>query len=214
MYLNEAEASKIASKLKITIIEFVANYCEERESDDGILTSLRSKPERRECVFLENNKCSIYDTRPTQCATYPWWPQNLMGKSEWRGESFRCEGIKEIKIDMEDSLNVSKENIMKELIVHQVHAKGLGPNFTYKESVEYLDETVLVDGPSIVSDFQDEFFSTHHSTLIFENEEFKVIDSTFPEPAGVTHSIIVQILIVSLARLRHNYLERTIRSTI
>jgi len=32
---------------------------------------LKDKPKSKECIFLEDNKCSIYKDRPEQCKTYP-----------------------------------------------------------------------------------------------------------------------------------------------
>ena len=44
----------------------------------------------QDCSFLgEDKKCSIHTVRPSQCSTYPWWPE-LMHPKEWdweKGES-------------------------------------------------------------------------------------------------------------------------------
>jgi Fe-S-cluster containining protein len=46
------------------------------------------------CVFLDDNKrCRIYSVRPNQCRTYPWWPEVIASKKQWRDEARRCEGI-------------------------------------------------------------------------------------------------------------------------
>jgi Fe-S-cluster containining protein len=45
------------------------------------------------CIFLDGeNRCRIYEVRPLQCRTYPWWPE-LMNRRAWRLEARRCEGI-------------------------------------------------------------------------------------------------------------------------
>lgn len=33
------------------------------------------------CVFLEQSKCTVYEARPTQCRTWPFWPENMTAKS-------------------------------------------------------------------------------------------------------------------------------------
>lgn len=40
------------------------------------------------CIFLDNaGKCSIYDVRPVQCQTYPFWPSLLESPQTWTEES-------------------------------------------------------------------------------------------------------------------------------
>ena len=41
------------------------------------------------CVFLDDDgkKCTIYEARPIQCRTYPYWPRLLTNVSEWEKEA-------------------------------------------------------------------------------------------------------------------------------
>lgn len=40
-----------------------------------------------ECIFLdENNMCSIYEARPLQCSTYPFWPRIMDSQESWNNE--------------------------------------------------------------------------------------------------------------------------------
>lgn len=40
------------------------------------------------CIFLDQGgQCSIYDVRPVQCSTYPFWPSLLKNKAAWEDES-------------------------------------------------------------------------------------------------------------------------------
>lgn len=46
------------------------------------------------CIFLDSsNKCSIYEVRPTQCRTYPYWPSVMESQKTWNEEKPLCEGI-------------------------------------------------------------------------------------------------------------------------
>jgi len=45
------------------------------------------------CRFLENKKCTIYQARPTQCRTWPFWPE-LMNARSWAKEvAGFCPGV-------------------------------------------------------------------------------------------------------------------------
>jgi Fe-S-cluster containining protein len=41
------------------------------------------------CVFLgpDGKTCTVYKARPTQCRTYPYWPDLLVNKSTWDAEA-------------------------------------------------------------------------------------------------------------------------------
>lgn len=180
MFVNESEATALAEVIKVSKFDFYQKFTEERTTPDGFTTSLKSKENKKECIFLSGNKCSVYEARPSGCRTYPFWPQILIGESEWKVESKRCEGI-----SMESSISVPhvpKSKILQNLVIHEVHKRGLGPNWNYDESNEYLCEAEE-SNPALISDFEDEFFSTHYSTVLYVDDEVRVVDSTFPDPS-------------------------------
>jgi len=45
------------------------------------------------CPFLADGKCQIYEFRPAQCKSYPFWPEVVGLKNDWLSEAKRCEGI-------------------------------------------------------------------------------------------------------------------------
>lgn len=46
------------------------------------------------CVFLDKyDRCRIYPVRPTQCRTYPFWPEVTGSRRSWQAAARECEGI-------------------------------------------------------------------------------------------------------------------------
>jgi Fe-S-cluster containining protein len=88
VFLNDEEASRIAEDLKISEDEFLQYFT--RIIDNQLYLA---DGEDEHCVFLENYKCNIYDVRPLQCRTYPFWPENLKSKSRWQLTKDECPGI-------------------------------------------------------------------------------------------------------------------------
>ena len=88
VYLTRGEQRAIAEHLGLSRREFRATYCIE---EDG-LTSLRM--DEPACPFLDpENRCRIYPVRPKQCATWPFWEENLE-RETWEGPvSDCCPGI-------------------------------------------------------------------------------------------------------------------------
>jgi Fe-S-cluster containining protein len=90
IWVSEEEIQNIAEHLNLTVKEFSRLYLRWVK---GRL-SLLEMPKSYDCIFLKDKKCQIYLVRPTQCRTYPWWPQNLTSEKEWQEAASFCEGIR------------------------------------------------------------------------------------------------------------------------
>lgn len=89
IYLAEADVVAISAHLGLSRPEFEAQHCTE---EDGYTLLRIDSPE---CPFLlEGNRCGIYPVRPKQCATWPFWQENLDDRARWEGPvSDCCPGI-------------------------------------------------------------------------------------------------------------------------
>ena len=88
VYLAPADVSAIALHLGLHPREFLETYC---KAEDGWVVLRMDAPA---CPFLEDgNRCGIYPVRPKQCATWPFWTENL-SRAAWEGPVKRdCPGI-------------------------------------------------------------------------------------------------------------------------
>src|SRR5262249_44895681 len=90
VFLTLEDRQKIAKFLKISTSAFTKKHCEKDFSGQ-----IRLKEERadKNCMFLEGKRCGIYEARPTQCKTWPFWPE-VMNSKTWKKEvaSF-CPGV-------------------------------------------------------------------------------------------------------------------------
>lgn len=50
-------------------------------------------PLGQSCPLLGEKGCTVHDIKPEQCATYPFWSENVASLIDWTQESIRCEGI-------------------------------------------------------------------------------------------------------------------------
>ena len=65
--LKQADITKLADHLKLTVTEFKSRFLKEYEDgdkDDFVFTTMP-------CPFLENNRCVVYEQRPHVCRSYP-----------------------------------------------------------------------------------------------------------------------------------------------
>lgn len=87
VYLADADVSAIARHLGMEQGAFLEAYC---QREDGWVTLRMDSPA---CPFLEEgNTCAIYPVRPKQCATWPFWKENLR-PATWREIARDCPGI-------------------------------------------------------------------------------------------------------------------------
>ncbi len=85
--VNQDEIKKIACFLSVPIHEFM----QETIYSYGPGHSIREHPDGRCCFF--DGKCLIYEVRPVQCRTFPFWLENLRNETNWKGISKECPGI-------------------------------------------------------------------------------------------------------------------------
>ena len=89
VWVTEDEIINLAAFLNLTVHEFSSRYV---RVVDGRY-SLREDHKTYDCLFLKEKKCTVYEHRPKQCKTYPWWVQNLQSKKAWEEAGQWCEGI-------------------------------------------------------------------------------------------------------------------------
>ena len=82
----------MAQGLGLSAAEFTERYC--RIVDMGMfkMVSLLEK-ENYDCIFLTEKGCSIYECRPVQCRTYPFWSDVVENSESWKHEATECPGI-------------------------------------------------------------------------------------------------------------------------
>ncbi len=112
---TEAEAEGIARRLGVTVEEFVAGYT--KDSPAG--RSLRETPSAfgLDCVFLDRRTvpgkaiCSIYEDRPAQCRTWPFWTSNLRSREHWNRAKRTCPGIDRGKLIPPEQIRVLRAQV-------------------------------------------------------------------------------------------------------
>jgi hypothetical protein len=65
--LTPEDVRRIAEDLSVDKEEFLEKQTEKHNTD----VILKNKPNSSSCVFLVDNKCSIWDVKPEQCADFP-----------------------------------------------------------------------------------------------------------------------------------------------
>lgn len=89
VYLTKADVLAAAKALRVRPEEFISEHC---QYDEGNLC-LKDNPSSADCLFLDGNRCEIYEGRPTQCRTWPFWPEVMNAKSWSKNVQSFCPGV-------------------------------------------------------------------------------------------------------------------------
>ena len=95
--VSEREIRDMAGGLGIEAGEFVDRYTHAT----ALGRSLKERPTEfgQDCVFLDREKipgkavCGVYEHRPTQCRTWPFWKGNLRTPNAWKQAKRVCPGM-------------------------------------------------------------------------------------------------------------------------
>lgn len=94
---TEGEGRAIADRLGITYARFLEDYTEDTPRGRSIIE--RPGPRGLDCVFLDRETfpgkavCGIYEHRPSQCRTWPFWARLLRSRDDWVRAKATCPGL-------------------------------------------------------------------------------------------------------------------------
>ena len=89
VHLSQADIDRLADFFHLPAGTFARRYTRAVKGRRVLM----DKPDSAECIFLNQKTCSVYEARPTQCRTYPWWLSNIQDEESWREAGELCEGI-------------------------------------------------------------------------------------------------------------------------
>lgn len=90
IYLKKGEAEKIASHLNLSLREFKKQHTRYLFLQGRVM----KWDDNSACPFIKDNKCGIYEARPSQCATWPYWTRLEQSEYELNRAKEYCKGIK------------------------------------------------------------------------------------------------------------------------
>ncbi|RMX64725.1 hypothetical protein DD238_004548 [Peronospora effusa] len=179
--VNDRELQELATATNLSLMDFKQRYTHTVvEVDAGgqkqVQHVLQQTRDDRQCIFLQGSKCTVYAARPTQCRTFPWWPQHLVSDYDWHLAAKECEGIRmeQEEDGHEDVSSVSFDDVIPDMVVHDIHQSG--ENFTYNELQQMLQDLKEVE-PELLMQYKTDFFHKFSRRIVFYDDEVTVLDN-------------------------------------
>ena len=88
VWIGADDAERMAASLGISVRRFKRLYTRKAKGK----LSLKER-ENGDCILLKDERCTVYDAKPTRCSTFPFWSEVLGHPDEWKETASRCEGI-------------------------------------------------------------------------------------------------------------------------
>lgn len=92
VFLSKDDLKLLTERLKLDYSSFIRRYCTLVKTGVGYSVSLAEK-KNYDCIFWLDGRCSIYEYRPVQCSTFPFWDSLLDSKENWEDAGNDCPGI-------------------------------------------------------------------------------------------------------------------------
>ncbi len=96
VYLTLEDRRRMARHLGLATAEFTRRFCRKEDGWWHLKPANEAAPSPDQdvaCRFLEGNRCSVYEARPAQCRTWPFWPENMKAKAWDREVVSFCPGV-------------------------------------------------------------------------------------------------------------------------
>jgi len=103
VYLSEDDVEKLMSALNMDRKAFIAAYCRWVAMNKNEVLSLKEKS-NKDCVFWEDG-CTVYDSRPFQCVSFPFWENIVASSQSWEMAASGCPGINTGELRAESVIN-------------------------------------------------------------------------------------------------------------
>lgn len=112
VFLTQSDRERLSAYLKSPVTEFA----DLGEFEFTRFTFMKTrqwfmKTTNGVCKYFDNGKCGVYEARPVQCRTFPFWPE-LMSPQSWNALKPVCPGIgKGNGVHFEDQRAMTAEQV-------------------------------------------------------------------------------------------------------
>ena len=105
VWVDERELVTMAKHLQLELTEFLKQFVRQVGNRYSLV-----EHESGECVFLDpkTRGCTVYEVRPVQCRTWPFWSSNLQSETSWQETCRECPGAGTGKLYSLESIELAR----------------------------------------------------------------------------------------------------------
>jgi Fe-S-cluster containining protein len=118
VFLSEKDLSQLQSAVSLLRSQFIALYCRWVTTGSTQRLSLKEKS-NYDCIFWKD-ACSVYEARPLQCRSFPFWESILTSFDAWEAVALSCPGIGSGRRYSADEIDVWIQKQHEALLIEKV----------------------------------------------------------------------------------------------
>jgi Fe-S-cluster containining protein len=88
VYLTEDDILRLAAYLRLSPADFEKRHVYRTRNQRRLRV-----PRYTQCSFLVEGRCGVHEAKPTQCRTFPFWPELIESRRKWYSTGNWCPGI-------------------------------------------------------------------------------------------------------------------------
>jgi Fe-S-cluster containining protein len=107
VFLTEKDASVLGGALNMGLEKFIKTYCRWIPAENGDFRLTLKEKSNYDCIFWAVKPvegCAVYDKRPLQCRSFPFWLSIVNDKTSWEMAARNCPGMGRGKLHSPDSV--------------------------------------------------------------------------------------------------------------
>ncbi len=117
VYLRPEDAIALSKHHNLNVEDWLERDC--HQTIDGRYI-LNSDIYTDVCIYLDSGKkCTVYESRPAQCKSFPFWAENVHSDKSWRLTVKSCPGL-----DSEEAFIIDGNTIRKKIIADRDAYRG------------------------------------------------------------------------------------------
>ena len=124
VYLSENDLSRLANEFGMDYTSFVETWCRWVPfAQDRERLSLKEKS-NFDCIFWNDSEgdttcCTVYNVRPLQCRTFPFWDYILCSPKAWEAAGADCPGINSGETHSREKIEGLAGQMEEELVIER-----------------------------------------------------------------------------------------------
>lgn len=116
VFLSENDLVKMYKRVDMPRKKFIKKYC--RVVDLGGIKRLSLiEKENNDCIFWDKG-CTVYEVRPLQCKSFPFWAHNLINEETWNSVANSCPGVGRDELHTKEEIDQWLDKRLKEPFIN------------------------------------------------------------------------------------------------
>lgn len=114
---TEEEGRRLAARLGVGYDEFLRDYT--KVTPEGVSLTETPSPHGLDCVFLDRSSvpgravCGVYEDRPVQCRTWPFWPSLVRSRRDWELGKRKCPGLDKGRLYPPERIRILRDTVSR-----------------------------------------------------------------------------------------------------